>query len=836
MARTRAAGDLAVMNEELRADLRQAARALAKGRSASLAAILVLGVGIGANSAVFSVVDAVLLRGLPLREPERLVMVWDTKPQLSLTRERPSPGNFLDWRERCKAFSGLSLWHPGTATLRGDFDPEVVVTAKVTPDFFRVLGAPAGVGGTFGAGLAGAVYNVAERYRSGDRELVISDALWRRRFGADGAAIGKSLSLDGAEWRIAGVMPARFAMPSEETEVWLPWDVRSSYLPNDGPGPRFLDGPPRDFRFLNVFGRLAPGVTLEEAEKQLQALAAQLAAEHPKYNEGWSVRLAPLREERVARARGPLLAIAGAVACVLLLACFNAAGLLLARAEARTREVALRLALGIQGRRLVRQMLFEGLLLSLLASLLGLALAAAAVRAVVALRPAALPSVAGIALDLRVLAFTVIVAACVGLLAALVPALQALKRDVAETLLTCGRGGHAPLRQPLRRALVAGQVALSLALLAGAGLCLRSLSRLMAVPSGFDADGVLVMKIALQGTQYRGAQTADFYRALLSRLRALPGVTEAGAVTSLPMQDLGFDRPVWREDEKAERRGGLQADVLMATPGYFRTLRIPLLAGRPFDDDDRFGGPRVIAVNQTLARRLWPGADAVGRRLVIDYQAGAYSYEVVAVVGDTRHRGLRGEPRRELFLPHAQNPYLALNVALRTTAPPRDVELLARKELRGLDPAQPMQRAFLLADVVRASTQSERLTLRLFGVLALLALALAATGLYALLSFLVARRRHELGIRIALGATGSRLRSLVLGESLRLLAAGSALGLALAAALSRLLSSQLYGVSPADPAAHLMALLLLGLVVALASLQPAGRAAAVDPVRALRGD
>jgi hypothetical protein len=264
------------------------------------------------------------------------------------------------------------------------------------------------------------------------------------------------------------------------------------------------------------------------------------------------------------------------------------------------------------------------------------------------------------------------------------------------------------------------------------------------------------------------------------------------------MQDLGFDRPVWREDEPEQRSVGLQADVLMATPGYFRTLRIPLLAGRAFSDDDRLGTARVSAVNQTLARRLWPNQDAVGRRLVIDYGAGPYPYEVVAVVGDTRHRGLRGEPRRELFIPHAQNPYLALNIALRTTAPPRDVELLARKELRALDPAQPMQRAFLLADVVRASAESERLTLRLFLALAVLALVLAATGLYALLSFLVARRRHELGVRIALGATRARLLALVMGESLRLLATGGVLGLGLAALLARLLSSQLYGVAPTD--------------------------------------
>jgi predicted permease len=711
-----------------------------------------------------------------------------------------------------------------------------VVTAKVTPDFFRVLGVEAGVGSTFAPGLAGGVFSVADRYQAGDREVVISDGLWRRRFGADAKAIGRSLSLDGADWRVAGVMPQGFAMPSEETEVWLPWDVRSSYLPNNGPGPRFLDGPPRDFRFLNVFGRLVPGVSLEEAETQLRAVAARLAEEHPKYNEGWSARITPLREERVARARGPLLAIAGGVACVLLLACFNAAGLLLARGESRTREIAVRVALGIPQRRLVRQMLLEGLLLSFAASLLGLALAAAAVRAIVALRPAALPSVAGIALDLRALAFTVVVACCVGLLAALVPALHALRRDVAETLLGGGRGGHAPLRQPLRRALVAGQVALSLALLAGAGLCLRSLSRLMAVPPGFDADGVLVMKIAVEGANYRGAKTAEFYQALLSRLRALPGVSEAGGVTSLPMQDLGFDRPLWREDEPEGRRGGLQADVLMATPGYFRTLRIPLLAGRAFSEDDRLGTARVAAVNQTLARRLWPNEDAVGRRLMLDYGAGAYAYEVVAVLGDTRHRGLRGEPRRELFIPHAQNPYLAMNVALRTTAPPRDVERLARRELRALDPAVPVRRTFLLADVVRASTESERLTLRLFVALALLALTLAATGLYALLSFLVARRRHELGVRIALGASRPRLLALVMGESLRLLALGGALGLGLAAVLARLLASQLYGVSPQDAATHLLALLLLVAVAVVASLAPARRAASVDPVRALRGD
>src|SRR5262245_12919466 len=544
MAPVRAEDQIAPMIEALASDLRDAARSLRSGRGATLVSAIALAVGIGANTAVFSVVDAVLLQPLPFPEPERLVMAWDTKPALGLLRERPSPGNFLDWRERLQGSLGLSLWHPGTATLRGDFDPEVVATAKVTPDFFRVLGAPPALGPGFGRELAGTIFNVAERYKGGDRELVVSDGLWRRRFGGDPRVVGQSLSLDGAPWRIAGVMPRGFAMPSEDTDVWLAWDVRSSYLPNEGPGPRFLDGPPRDFRFLQVFGRLRPGVSIEQAQAELQALAAQLAQQHPRYNDGWSARLSPLRDERVGRARGPLLAIAGGICFVLLLACFNAASLQLARGEARSRELAVRVALGVPRGRLLRQLLLEGLLLALLASALGLALAVAGVEAVVALRPAALPSVGGIGIHLRTLAFTVAVSLLAGLASGIAPALQAVRRDVVAGLAAGGRGGSGASRQRLRRVLVAGEVAVSLALLAGAGLAVRSFARLTAIDPGFDPNGVLVMRIALDQSNYRGGgPSEEFYRALLPRLAGLPGVVGAGAVTSLPMQDTGFDRP-----------------------------------------------------------------------------------------------------------------------------------------------------------------------------------------------------------------------------------------------------------------------------------------------------
>jgi putative ABC transport system permease protein len=816
-------------------DLRYAARGLRDQPGFALVGLATLALGIGANTALFSVLDAVVLRPLPYGEPERLVAVFDAHHAQGRDHERPSPGNFLDWREKSRGFEAMAAWQDGsgTGTLRAGDEAIAVETVKVTPDFFRVLAVPPALGRTFGAEERGAAFNVADRYAGGDRVLVISHRLWNARFGGDPGVVDRDIDLDGDRWRVLGVMPESFDAPRATTDAWIPWDIVPSF-----PRADFPEGPPRDYRFLNVLARLQRGMTLEQAEADLQTLAAALAERQPKANAGWSVRVVSLQEEAVGHLRPAMTLLVGAVSIVLLLACANVASLQLARASARRREIAVRLALGADRARVVRQLLTESLLLSLLGGLLGLAVAEATLSAILAADPEGLPRLSQVALDGRALGFSLAVSVMTGILFGLVPALDASRTQVAGALQDGGRAATAgPGTTRARRLLIVSEVAMAVVLLTGASLLTRSFLKVMAVDPGFDPRDLAVLRVTLDHATYKtGAQSREFYRELMRRLSALPGVQGVGAVTALPLSPVGTDfaRPYWREGEADPGGSAPRVDVRMATPGYFDAMRMRVLRGRSLNEADGAATPRVIAVNETLARQAWPGQEAVGRRLVLDYRGGAYPYEVIGVVSDTRFRSLKTAPRPELFIPHAQNPYLDLSVVVRSAEEPASLRRTVTREVRALDPLQPIHGFVTMDDLVRRSVSADRLATVLLGLLAGLALALAATGIYGVLSFLVAQRTAEIGLRMALGATRPQVVRLVMTESLRLTLVGCGAGLLVVLGFVRPMGRLLYGVGPVDPLALGGGLALVGAVALLAGLQPARRASRLDPLDALR--
>ena len=819
-------------------DLRYAARGLRHQPGFALVALCTLALGIGANTALFSVVDAVLIRSLPYREPERLVAVFDTHRAQGRDHERPSPGNFLDWQERSRAFESMAAWQDGSGagTLRADDEAIAIETVKVTPDFFRVLAVPPALGRTFTAeDQRGAVFNVADRYSGGERVLVISHRLWKTRFGGDPGIVDGDISLDGVLWRVVGVMPETFDAPRGTTEAWIPWDIVPSF-----PSAGFPEGPPRDFRFLNVIARLKRGTSVEQAEGDLQTLAAVLAERHPKANAGWSVRVVSLQEETVGHLRPAMTLLVGAVCFVLLLACANVASLQLARASARRREMAVRLALGADRARLVRQLLTESLLLSLLGGLLGLAVAQATLSAILAAEPQGLPRLAQVALDGRALGFSLVLSLITGILFGLVPALEASRTPVAGALQAGGRGATAgPARTRARRFLIVAEVAMALVLLTGASLLARSFLKVIAVDPGFDPRDLAVLRVTLDHATYKtGAQAREFYRELMRRLAALPGIQAVGAVTALPLSPVGTDfaRPWWREGEADPGGRAPHVDIRMVTPGYFAAMRMTVRRGRPLTEADGADTPRVIAVNETLAQQAWPGREALGQRLILDYRGGAYPYEVVGIVNDTHFRSLKTAPRPEVFIPHAQNPYLDLSVVVRSDQEPAALLRTVRREIRALDPLQPIHGFVTMDDLVRRSISADRLATVLLGLLAGLALALAATGIYGVLSFLVAQRTQEIGLRMALGATRTQVVRLVMAESLRLTLVGCGAGLLVVLGFVRPMGRLLYGVGPVDPLALGGGLSLVAAVALLAGLQPARRASRLDPLVALRSD
>jgi putative ABC transport system permease protein len=813
-----------------RHDVVQALRALVRAPGVTIGISLLLGLGVAATTTLFAFVDAVLLRPLPYDRPDRLVMLWEANVGQDRLREGPSPGTVLDWVAQNDAFDAITAWMTVSATLRGDDGGTPIRGAHVTRGFFDVYRRQPRLGRTFHADeFEGAASITSRQASSGEPVIVLSHHLWQA-LGADPQIVGRTVSVEGRDWRVIGVMPEDFVAPDAATAFWAPWDMRVSYR-----GARFPNGPPRDARFLRVVGRMKAGMSVEGAAARMETLASGLASEHPDTNAGWSIRLVPLADEVARTSRRELLLVFAAMFCLLLLVCANVAGLAIARGVARAREMAIRLALGASGSRLTRQLIAESMLSAVVTMVIAIVLTAWWVDAALSIAPTDIPRLHEVAMSARVASFAAVLALVVTAVGHAVPTFRASRTPIAGALED-GAALSARASGRLRAGLVVTEIAAAVMLLVGAGLFARTFAELRGVDVGFDTSRLLVLRITPDAARYRtGAQTTDYYRRVLGSLRELPAIESVAAVTALPMSAIGSDfaRPYWPEQARPEGRTVSEAGIRMATPGYFGTLGLPVIAGREFTDRDDAEAPRVVIVNQKLARSAWGSEDPVGRNLVLDYQRGPYPYEVVGVVRDARDEPRR-EPVPEIFIPHAQNPYLVMNVIARTTVDPVAIARTARAHALRVDPDQPVHSVTTMDQLLGDAVQLDRFAMLLITLFAVGGLITAAGGVYALLAYTVVQRRREIALRMALGASPRRVARSIVMESLVLAVAGGTIGLVAAAVGSRFARTLLFGVAPQDPVTLVTAVVVLLVVVVAASWLPARRAALIDPGRAMR--
>ena len=815
-------------------DVAPALRALVRAPGVTVAISLLLGLGVAATTTLFAFVDAVLLRPLPYHQPERLVMIWESNVSRNRLREGPSPGTVLDWVARNDAFDAITSSMTVSATLRGHDGGTPIKGAHVTRGFFDVYRRQPLFGRTFHADeFEGAASITSRQPSSGEPVVMLSHHLWQA-LGADSRIVDRTVSIEGRDWRVIGVMPEDFVVPDAATAFWAPWDMRTSYR-----GARFPNGPPRDARFLRVVGRMKAGMSIEGASARLQTVASRLESEHPDTNAGWSIRLVPLADEIARTSRLELLLVFAAMFCLLLLVCANVASLAIARGVARAREMAIRLALGASGSRVTRQLIAEAALSAVVTTAIALVLTAWWVDAALSIAPSDIPRLHEVGLNLRVASFAAVLALVVTAVGNAVPTFRASRTPIAGALKD-GVAVSASASGRLRRALVVGEIAAAVMLLVGAGLLVRTFAELRQVDVGFGTSNLLVLRITPDAARYRtGPQTIDYYRRVLNSLRDLPALTSVAAVTALPMSTIGsdFTRPYWPENAGPGGTDGRQvseASIRMATPGYFATLGLPVRAGREFTDRDDADARRVVIINQKLARNGWGNESPVGRNLILDYQQGPYPYEVIGVVADDRHKGPRSEPVPEIFIPHAQNPYLVMNVIARTNLDPVAVAQSARASALRVDPDQPVHSVTTMEQLLGDAVQLDRFAMLLTTLFAVAGLVTAAGGVYALLAYTVMQRHREIALRMALGASRQHVARSILMESMVLAVAGGTIGTVGAAASSRFARTLLFGVAPQDPVTLVTAVALLFVVVVAASWLPAQRAARIDPARAMR--
>ena len=806
-------------------DLRHAARTLSKSPGFSAVAIATLALGIGANSAIWSVLSGVLLRPLPYQDPDRLVRIYYADPeQAGGLSAAFSPQDFADLSAelstpgRQSPFARIAASHfvPGLTgmNLTGGGEPERVDSATVSGAYFSTLGVAAALGRTI---------ETADDAVGKDRVVVLSDGLWKRRFGADAGVIGRQVTLEGEPFTVVGVMPPSFALPAREVDLWAPISLVGE---DDIPHLRGL-------RWMETVARLAPGATPDQATAAASAVFARLARAYPETNEKRDRAVVqPLRESLVGEIKPALLVLFGAVALVLLIACANLANLLLARTTTRRHELAVRVALGAGGGRLARQILTENVALALLGGGLGLALASWGVEALIALGGAELPRAEEVRPDGSVLLFTFGLGVATGLLSGLLPALRASRSEAREALREGGRGGSEGRRgRTARGALVAAETALATVLLIGAGLMVRSFWRLTHVDPGFRTENVLALSISLEDGKFAGpAEITRYQNRLLARIAELPGVTAVGGSKTLPLR--GGGEPYDFAVEGREGRVSPEAGTFIVTPGYFRSLEIPLLAGRDFTPRDGVDAPPAVIVNQALARRLWPEGGAVGRHV----RFGEKPVEVIGVAGDVRHEALAKPPAPALYLPNSLAPRSTTKIFVRTAGDPLGLAGAVRRAIGEVDRDQPISDLAPLSQLVSEAVVRPRFTTLLLGIFGALALVLAALGTYGVVSYTVSRRTHEIGVRMALGAGRGRVLGMVVRQASALTLSGLAAGLLMALALTRWLSGLLYGVSATDPLAFFAPPAALALVALCASYLPARRAAGLDPLVALRRD
>jgi putative ABC transport system permease protein len=801
--------------ETLVQDLRFGARMFVKRPGFTSIVVLTIALGVGANSAIFSVVNALLLRPLPVDESDRLVWVWG---KFSMgDRASVSPADFLDFRAQNDVFEHFAAYAGTKHNLSGDFEPERLTGAMVSADFFDTLRV---------APVLGRGFLLEEEQEREPQVVMLSHGLWQRRYGGDAGIVGQTIVVDGRSVSVVGIMPAGFAFPGR-VDLWVPVPLLADEM-----GARAA-------HFLRPIARLNPGVSLSQAQAGMDAIAARLEEQYPASNTGWSLRLEPLHDVVVGDIRLALLVIAGAVGLVLLIACANIANLMLARASSRQPEITIRAAIGASRLRIVRQLLTESALLVLLGGALGLLLATWGAQLLATQLPegvvAGIPGRLDIGIDARVLGFTAAVSLLTGLVFGAIPAIHASRPDLTDALKQGGRGASEGVhRNRLRGALVVAEIAGSVVLLVGAGLLVKSFMRLRDVDPGFDARNVLAMRIELSSSKYYEAvPRAAYFDEALRRVGSVPGIESVGTIDALPLvRGQGGDayftipgRPFQNPNDK------LVADFRRISAGYFRTMGIPVLAGRSFEEREARENAPVVIINEAMARRYFPDTDPIGQRLDIEWMKVVPS-EIVGVVGDVRQYGLDKESSAEMYVPTLEAGFS--NLVVRTSGDPVALVSAVRRELASVDKDQPITSVNAMAHFVEASTDSSEFNMVLLGAFAGVALLLAGMGIYGVTSYMVTQRTHEIGVRMALGARRADVLVLVLRRGLLLTIGGTVLGLALAFALSRFLASLLYGVSATDGVTFGAVSALLTFVAMVACYVPARRAATVDPIVALR--
>ena len=803
-------------------DARYAIRMLRKNPGFTAVAVLTLALGIGANTAIFSVVYAVLLKPLPYANPNQLVSAFQANIQEGVPETGASYPNFQEWRAQNHVFSDLSTINFHQLTLTGSGEPSVVNTCVVTPQHFALLDVKP---------LQGRIFYPDDGKQGAPPVVILSENLWRGALGADPKILGSSITLDKRPFTVVGIMPAAFRSPfiNNAQDVWIPLvqdPLFGSWMARRGG------------HWLPVFGRLKPGVSLAQAQAEMDTISERLASEFPAENKGWTVRLVPMQKEIVGDVRTALLVLLGAVGLVLLIACANIANLLLTRATSRSKEIAVRTALGAGRSRIIRQLLSETAVLGLLGGVVGIALAYWGVRALSSLLPDNLPQLNAIRVDNFVLVFALALSAIASVAFGLVPALFASKSDIQASLREgSSRSGESGNRRRARSFLAAAEIALAMVLLVAAGLLLRSFSKLTSVSPGFDAQHIVKAEVSLPQFQYsKPEQWTAFSDQLLAGIRAQPGLQDSAIAIPVPIADgfinLAFEivgvPPASPSDSRL-------ANYVSVSPNYFRVMGIPLLSGRLFNQQDIADAPRVTLISKALAQRYFPNQDPIGKQLNFGFPPNAdVSREIIGIVGDVRDKSLGDAPAPMMYVPFSQAPFWGANLVVKSTLSTSAVATSIRQQVQKIDKDLPVTDVEKLPDLLDASVSQQRFRTFLLGLFAAMALILAATGIFGVISYSVSRRTNEIGIRVALGASRSTILRMILRETLILAAVGLAVGLPCALAASHLIGHMLFGVSANDPVTLAAVAFTLAAVAALAGFVPARRAMQVDPMVALR--
>jgi putative ABC transport system permease protein len=803
---------------DLLQDVRYGLRTLAKNPAFTTVAILALALGIGANTAIFSVVDAVLLRPLPFKNPSQLVMLWENAAHLGFPRDTPSPANFLDWQKQATSFTGMAAMSERSFNLTGAGEPERIEGRRVSANLFDLLGVSARLGRTF----------VPEDDKPATHVVLLSHSLWQRRFGSDPGAIGRALTLNGESYTVVGVMPPFVQLPGFENrndQLWVPIAFPAE------------EATERGNHFLEVIARLEPRVTLKQAQAEMDTIAARLEKQYPTYNTRRGAVVVPLHEQVVGEIRPALLILLGAVAFVLLIACADVANLLLARAAIRQKEIALRLALGASRSRLTRQFLTESVLLALFGGGLGLLLALAGIQVLKTLIPVTIAQVETITINGTVLVFTLFVALVTGIAFGLVPAIQGSHFNLNDTLKEGGSGsGGGSKGNRIRGLLVIGEVAVSFVLLIGAGLLINSFLHLRNLDPGFRSDHLLTMKVNLSEVKYPDRERrAAFFDEVMRRVRELPGVRSAAVAGNLPLTYNGDSMNISVEgvpDPPPDQ----QPDVIFRAigPGYFATMGIPIVRGRDFTDQDKGDSKDVVVISEKTAQHFWPGQDPIGKRLKPGTSNSPWR-EVIGIVKDVRQNDFVASPKRQMYFTYRQLKNIPANaLVVRTSIEPMSLAAPVRNAIWSVDKDQTVADIDTMDHIVAEAVARQRFSMLLLGLFAALALLLASIGIYGVMSYSVAQRTREIGIRIALGARRADVLQMTVKQALKLVGVGMMIGLAAAFLLTRVLASLLFGVSATDPITFIGISVVLLAVAILASYVPALRATRVDPIVALR--